>query len=1142
MPEKSRTQMKNIAFLFLYAFFLIPCTVRAQFKTSSVLAEGSFYKMRIENDGIYKLTGADLSALGINLSTLNPSKIRLFGNQNGMVEQANSSPRADDFEQIPFFISNNTTFSSTDFLLFYAQNAHKKYWDTENETFVFQTNLYEDFNYYFLQINAAENGLRLSAVSQVGTPTLTITQTEQARYLEDDLTNLIRQGRQWLGDRFSSITPERNYTFPITGIVSGSQIKIELSAAHNATQPGTFELFQGATSLGNMTISPISGGTYDNQAFQNTKQFTLTSSSLENLELRLKYSTAASSGAGFLDYLKITYKRNLQIAAQSLIFTSFASVGQPLVAYQVANADANTQVWEITNPLFPKLRMGTLSGSTLTVLADGDSLRSFVAIKGTNFPTPSQILPVLNQNLHQAPLANLLIITHPNWRTEAERLASFKRAFQGLSVTVIEPWEIYQEYASGRQDVSAIRDFVRHMYLRGTGTQDALQYVLLFGDASFDYRNRLSAGAFTNFVPTYQARDSFHPIRSFCSDDFFALLDAHEGFWQENVSGLENLDIGVGRLPSMTYENAKAIVDKIIHYSSSPQTLGPWRKELLFVADDGDINIHQNHAEGFANYVMENYPNFDVEKLYVDAYPQVQVSPTQRHSLVVRDLLRRKVHAGCLLVNFSGHGAEVAWTSEQILSSNETNTWTNLDNLPFFITATCEFGRFDNPFLWSGAEMMVNNPQGGAIGLLTTTRPVFANANKQIVDQLYQYIFEPLPSGQMPCLGDVLRLTKNADGNNHQNRNFTLLSNPSLRLAYPENQIQITAFNGQEMPVSDTIQALSLITLSGQIERDGLLLNDFDGQLHAQMFDKTATYRTLGDEADSPPMDFDQMNKVIYRGTATVSNGTFDLRFFVPKDINYLIDYGKLSLYAFDPSGQKVDAGGFEHFLVGGTSPTVPTDNQAPTLSLYMNDTTFRSGGIVGTDALFLAHVADDYGLNLIDNGIGRAMTATLDGKESFVLNPYAAYKKDSYQELLIEFPFRELTPGAHTLDCIVWDAHNAYTEKRLTFFVGQGQDLQTNGLTVYPNPMQDHVNFAFNHNKAGHHLVFELVISDALGRICGKMSAETPKASARIDGIRWDRNTQFDPNAGFYIYQLNIRSLTDGSESSLQGKLLLTN
>ena len=381
----------------------------------------------------------------------------------------------------------------------------------------------------------------------------------------------------------------------------------------------------------------------------------------------------------------------------------------------------------------------------------------------------------------------MLIVTHANFLETAQDFANYKTEEKGILTKVVTVDQVYNEFSSGAQDITAIRDMAKMLYDRSAN----FKFLLLFGDASYDYKNRIKEN--TNYVPTYQAYESMNDIKTYTSDDYFGFLEDTEGTWSESGQN-HTLDIGVGRFPIQTIEQATGIINKIKNYHNK-ELYGNWKNEITFVADDGDDNLHMKDANSLASDINQNFSEYNANKIYLDAF--VQTSSAQGEtSKTASEEINRQLDRGTFIVNYTGHGGEIGWTQEQILTVPQINSWTN-KQLPLFVTATCEFGRYDDPVRISGAEYTLINPNGGAIAIISTTRPVYASSNKQLNDQFYKAVFLPNKDGSMPTLGEVMISTKNNSLNGVYNRNFSLLGDPSLTLAYPQETVKITHLNKQ---------------------------------------------------------------------------------------------------------------------------------------------------------------------------------------------------------------------------------------------------------------------------------------------------------------------------------------------------------
>jgi hypothetical protein len=678
-------------------------------------------------------------------------------------------------------------------------------------------------------------------------------------------------------------------------------------------------------------------------------------------------------------------------------------------------------------------------------------LNQYIAFAPGNFLKPEVIGEVPNQNLNGIYGVDMIIISHPLFMNQANQLANHRRNVDGLKVVIVNPEQIYNEFSSGKPDVSAIRNFVKMVYEKAEGGSDMLRYLLLFGKGSYDNRPGDPSGI--NFIPTYQSANSLRPTQSFVSDDFFGLLDDNEG----EYSGL--VDIGIGRLPVATPEQAQTLVNKIINYNT-PGKKGDWQNILCFIADDGDNNIHMRDADILAEGIKEVYPSFNTEKIYLDAWPKIGTSLGQRYP-EVNLAISERIRKGALIMNYTGHGNELKLADENILDINDALSWKNSDRLPVFMTATCEFSRFDNPERVSAGEMLLLNPGGGSIAMFSTTRLVYATPNFFLNQNFYRFILEKAINDREMRLGDVMRLTKINSGSGINKRNFTLLGDPSMKLAIPSHRVIITSVN--QTPVNeipDTLRALSKVDISGIVEDyQGNIMSDFSGIVYQTVYDKENIITTLGNDG-AAPFNFTSRSNILYKGKASVTGGKFSFSFIVPKDIGYHYGNGKISSFA--ENGQTDAAGYLGNIIIGGSDPDAASDTRGPEIELFMNDLNFVSGGITNQNPRLLARLTDSSGINTLGSGIGHDITLVMnrDPSNMLVLNEYYVADTDSYQSGSIEYPFSDLKEGNHNLKLKAWDVHNNSSEAFLEFTVSQSATLALKHVFNYPNPFTTILNF----------------------------------------------------------------------------------
>jgi hypothetical protein len=902
----------------------------------------------------------------------------------------------------------------------------------------------------------------------------------------------------------------------------------------------------GSSALGSIPLAGTELGSYTaTYAFENSATFNFLPSS-DNLTLTLTYDRPDSNSEGWLNRITLNGRCRLDMgSSDQLAFRDSRSVGAGNLTRFDLEGGAGSVIWEITDPSLPVQYIPTLSGTRAHFTLPTEALREFIAFRpGGSFPVPvykgEGLGPVENQDLHGLEQRDMVILTPERFLKQATDLAAFRESSDGLSVEVVLQQQVFNEYSSGTPDVTAIRNFMKMFYDRAGGSQAYCRYLLLFGDGSYDNRSHPDSKDNPNLILTYQSDNSLAPTLSYVSDDFFGLLDTDESMY----SGL--LDLGIGRLPVSTIEEAENMVEKILSYGSL-ESQGNWRNQLCFIGDDEDSNIHMRQADELANYVRSLYPAFNLNKIYLDAYPQEKAATGFRYPDVV-SAINNQVNRGALIVNYTGHGGPAGLAHERVVTTNDILSWSNQEMLPLFMTATCEFSRYDeydqslDQETTSAGEEVMLNTNGGGIGLFTTTRLVYSGPNHVLNEKFYEVVFEKDENQQYYRLGDIIAYSKNNTGAGINKRNFTLMGDPSMRLAYPEHRVVTDSINGSDiLLLEDTLSAFDWITVAGHIEtRDGTVMEDFNGVVYPTVFDKESNVETLGNDNDNTWV-FRTRNNILYSGKATVEQGRFDFGFFVPKDINYSFGKGKISYYG---NNAVADAhGSCEEFTVGGIGSENAIDQEPPELELFMNDTFFVSGGITDPSPSLLVRARDNYGINTTGNGIGHDLAAILDGNRvgSVILNEFFQAGTDSFNSGTIRYPYYGLDEGTHRISVKIWDIHNNSTEAEIEFLVVTSEEMLLKELFNYPNPFSQETWFNIEHNRPDKELKLVVTIYNLSGEMVRILERQVYSSGYRLEPLQWDGTTSGGAKlgGGIYIYRATL-STEEGETAAATGKLVL--
>lgn len=1127
----------------LAGFF--PSFSQRTYKPASVLASGNWYKIAVAGEGVYKIDIPFLNALGIT-GSISSSQIRLFGNDGGMLSESNSATRPDDLEENAIWVEDggDGILNGSDYILFFSNGPDQWIKDSTNKRFSHKKNLYSDKAYYFLSIGGT--GKRIPVQSTSFTPVATVTSFDERFFHEQDTVNFLNSGKEWFGEEFSALpgrSLSQSFTLPITDVVtSQTGTLISNMAARSINTPARFTVAINTQQVQQIDIPLTTTNQYDLFAKQTQKIANLMPPN--NPVVTFSYSQGAFNSQGWLNWFEFFCRRTLNLPAnKQLLFRDWSTVGNSAVQFQISNADAATQVWDVTDPLNPVKMNATLSSNQLRFSNDAQRLREYACFSGS-FLTPVSVGRIANQNLHTTANADFLIVSEPAFISQAQRLAQFHQQRSGLRTVVVTTEQVYNEFSSGIPDPTAIRDFTKMYYdkYRSTWSQSG-KYLLLFGKGSFDYKNRIANN--TNFVPVYETPNSLDPLASYTSDDFFGFLDDNEDI--NSVVVINQLDIGIGRIPAKNADDAKNFVDKLLDYHS-PSAFGPWRNNFNFIADDEDNNLHLQDAEAITATVSGSAPVFNNDKIYLDAFQQESGSAGGRYPQV-NAAINNNIYNGTLIWNYNGHGGPDRLAEEDILDQTNVNTWSNQYRLPLFITATCDFAAYDNPSQFSLGENLIIRPKSGAIALMTTTRVVFANSNLVMNNNYMRIALQPDASGRYKTLGEAVQAAKNytyqTSSDVTNNRKFSLLGDPAMTVAFPTLKVQVNAVNGNSISnAADTLSATESVTIEGQVnDNTNNLLSNFNGTVYLTLFDKPTNIKTLANDPTSIPVTFTDQNSSLFKGKASAQNGKFSLKFKMPKDINYQYGNGKISLYAQD--GIR-DGNGFNtNVLIGGISNNPGTDNAGPVIKAYLNDDKFVNGSITNSAPVLIVHLSDSSGINTGSSGIDHDIVATLnnDAKNYYVLNTFYEADLNSFQQGSINFQLPQLNPGTHSLKIKAWDVLDNSSEYVLDFIVVNNDELRIDHVLNYPNPFTTNTHFWFEHNYPGVDLYTKVEIFTVSGKLIKTLTRTINTAGNRSSEVEWDGKDEYGNKIGrgVYIYRLKVRSAT-GKTAEKWEKLVILN
>ena len=1115
----------------------------------SQLHQGKWIKIGVNQSGIYSIQKSFLENNGISVAGISPKKIKVHGFGGVPLPEKNGIPYPEDLPEQKVWVYDGGTanqFDPGDYILFYAQGPNEKSYNASEQMIEWSTNPYSDTSYYFIRIGSdTDNQSPPLRNSETGSPTSSYSHYVESFLIEKDSLNITHSGRNWYWKSFE-FAQKYEVSTSIPGCCYNSSAKVKIDLITRCVNCNSEQrVILNGTDIGAVPIFPSSD--YYNADMGLLAHGVFSAATAP--EMRFTFNKPASVTNVWLDKININIERDLKLYNNQTLFRHPGTLQAGIIQFQIANAQ-NALVWDVSRPDSIQTQQHTNGLFSI----QGGKLNEFVVFNPyASFPSPTFVKQVPNQNIHGLQAADMIIIAPEIFMPAAQRLAQHRFQRDAITSILLTPEQIFNEFSSGTQDPTAIRNMMQMFYQRSLNGDSMVKYLLLFGDGSYDYKeyldrvpdntDNLAANKNKNYVLTWETKNSLSRTGgSYPSDDYFVMLQPNnivgttpqmEGL---NVFGM--LSSGVGRILAYDEASADHMVNKIIHYDDNASCKRDWRNKVLLVADDMDSQWEGTFltgSEGIAQLMQQNFPVYNIDKIYADAYPQV-ISNGQRYPEASKQIFTQ-LSNGVLLFNYIGHGGEIGLSSERLLSIDDVNKWKNKDRLPVFLTATCTFTRFDLAKSESAGELMARRPDGGAIALFSTTRAI------SLVDgfnaAFYNAAFTPKSNGKMPTLGEVFQRAKNIS-TDFTSTPISLFGDPSQKMAYPENRVFTSGIYDENNNPIDTLKATQVVVIKGYIaDSDGFLMSDFDGIVYPTIFDKASNYVTRQNDAGAIEYNFNIQKNILFRGSAEVRNGQFEFTFKVPKDINYTVGNGKISYYA---SNDFTDANGYDTVLIG-SSVNNCLETDGPGIAILLNNSPI-DGQIVSSNPELTIVFEDESGINSSGLGIGHDIKVKLKGPENqeYNLNEYYSTYQSTFTKGELNYPILNLPEGSYELLVSAWDNCNNPSENSIRFVVDSSRMVISDFL-AYPNPSDGIVHFAFNHNLPETESRALLQIYDAKGSLIHSISEKIMNSHYKNTQFSWSgTGPGGKPIApGVYFCRLTLVSAT-GKVAYSSAKIIRTN
>lgn len=1140
----------NIRLLFVLVSLIPFGMMTAQNNTTrSVLSTNTWYRMAVTTDGIYKLDYGDLERLGVDMQRLDPDQIRIFGNATGLLSEKCADPRYDDLSELTLRVvgDEDGRFDTEDFVLFYGQQPSKWIYGQRSDTidrvpvvsyqYGIEKNYYSDSTYYYLCVDSGKAGLRIAKKPSASVQNVTnvITQFHDYAYHEKELMTPFFSGRNWYGEQLSSEAPFADFKIVLPDLVKTDVVRMKANVMGRTTGAMFFSVFANE----NILQDNVQIGKYGGSSYGNDKEFErMFYSRSDTLDIRFEIAPDDLGSRLYIDYFQLNFQRLLKCVGSQYAFqiTPDQYGEAERSAIWVQNVPEGFVLWDVTRPLSPYVQEYSNTVGNLLFATEGKSEHRYVLFDEHAAKSVPSVRRIPNQNLHGVTDADMLIITNREFMSQAQELADFHAQIDHMKCVVVDVEQIMNEFSTGTPDPTGIRDFIRMVYLR-TGSR--LNYVTLFGKASADFRDIYGYGQ--NYVPCYEAlRFTCNEPMNYCSDDYYGLMSPNDG---PDCAGY--LDIAVGRIPAATTEQADLALQKIKHYYDCAATHGRWKNELLLVADDEPTSCDYARSADLCAKIMDTaFHVMNQTKLYLDEYPATPTVSGNTHP-EANAALMRMFEKGVFVMFYMGHGGVSGLTDEQLFTNSDILAMTNSDKLPFVFTGTCAFSKFDNPLLISAGERMFFQPDGGAIGLLTTTRSTYPGPNTRMGKSLAEEIFKR--DGTLGCrIGDIVKASKTLHSYEQLNRCYVLFGDPALRLAYPGFDIRTVKVNGIPAEALLKIHAMSKVEIKGEVlNSEGECDSLFNGTVSYKFYDKKTKHISteIGHEGS---FSFQYYDKLLCEGLATVADGKFVFTFQVPSEINFIYGTPRLSYYAYDTI-RRIDANGvFENLSLGGSEEAM-ADYNGPEIDFYYETPSFVDGDTMPNQGVLYANFFDEQGIYHYDFSIGRdiLLNGNAPGFINRILNDYYEPELDDYRRGRVAFPIADLPEGTYEFNIRAWDTQNNPSEATLWFVVDDGGNegvFAVYHVGNFPNPFSDETFFTFNHKGPDGDLKVVVEIYNSLGQYVSGFETIATSINGNIEPIPWKGTDCLGSllGSGMYLYKITTSDMQGNTRTFAQRMVIV--
>ena len=1106
---------------------------------NSPMAVGKWAKISTSKQGIYRLTGAQLSRMGFALPIVS-SQLQLFGfNLSQLTEKVNGAVNPGLSENaIKVVDGGDGQMDAADYFLFYNQGPVYWKFDSSLNRVSHQNFATGDSVYYFITIG--QNGKRIGLQNVQANNSKPRLEFNQHILFEKDSVSLLNSGKVFYGVPMGQGVGKQSqlsYSFNTQGFTNISYLKSYVRLASTSYQlNGQFDFTVNNNLVHTTSLPTVSGLLFDDIAAEKVDSFIIQSTNLlqSNNALKISYNTTGSNSTGWIDYVELLLKKQIGFWQDSTIYFSIEDKFEQggTAGCTMQNIDSTSTIWNVTNTENPVQIQWKMTGAQSGQFINSSSgISNFFAFKQNAFEVPTLIGQVANQNpISFNNAIDYVIVAAPAYMKAALKYQQFQIDHFGRKTIVFNAREIYNDFAGGQSNVVAIRNLLK--YLKNRAIQNntsAPAYLLLLGIGNFNPK-KLNI----DFeLPVYESNNSNSILSSFSSDDFFSILNTGDDI--NDYNKVQDLSLSVGRIPARTIAEADTAIQKLINYQTN-KIGGSWENKITWVADDGDYNLHLQDAESIISNLQIKAPHWNHNKIYLDLFPSENTSAGVTYPLVF-NAIQQSIQEGSVVLNYTGHGNYLRLSEEAVISQPQFELWKNANKLPLMIAASCNFTPYDQPSLSSIAwDAFMKNSQG-IIGLVAANRLVYAFSNKQINDLYIQQLLVKNALGNYNTIGQALQKAKlinwSKNGDRVNDLKFNLIGDPGLYLNMPNNDLIIQKINDKQFIGNDTLLSGTVNKIVGTVYKNGVLKANFNGEVNLIIYDAIKYKKTLANQSSSVSVPIAMQENILFRGKATILNGSFSIDFILPSQLSNTSSPIRIELAA---TGGNESALLIVDSIFSKSNGVINIkDTVGPKIQAFINSPLFKQGGWVMPNSKLFLNLFDSAGIQASGNALGHDLALWLDEDQvPIILNNYFSTNINTYQSGKLSYLLPTLKEGTHKCIIKAWDLLGNSSADTLLFEVPKSNNLQIINPINYPNPFYTKSRFSIETNQIGSPIEVQFEVLDPYGKILYSNSSQYTNSENRLF-VDWNGVTNAGANLkpGVYFYRFIVKTSTSSASIS---------